>query len=537
MKRKKIVVFILSFILSLCTLIGISFSKYSSLKLIYDKFLLTILLFTIILFIIYKILFYLYTRLDCISSMENNNRKKSNKFLERFDRKPILFSFILILLGWSIYIIAFYPGIMTFDPSFQILQYFGIDNKYSYYSVLLDKNMIITNHHPVIHTLLLGTCVKIGLLFHSVNLGIFLYSILQISVLAFTLSYTIFYMKKINIKLKYRLLCLGIYMFIPVFPFYAMTPLKDVLFCCFIIIYIIKIAEYIDRDQYESFSMIILFLLIILFRNNGFHILLFSIPFLLLLKSKNRIKLVFHFLFIIVFYISYHHAILPYFKVTPSSPREALSVPFQQTARYVLEHEKEVTEKEKEAIDNILGYDTLKYRYDPEKADDVKNKFNPHSTKKDRKKYFKVWYEQSKKHPLTYLEATLNNTYGYYYPLTSDWYIYTKYNKVLKEHQFSYHYNNLGMLRFVLIIFGVLFPFLPIIGLFVNIGFSTWILLFMIFYLIYKKKYKNILPYLPSILVFMVCLVSPVNTYFRYMLPNIFAMPVMLAIFFHAIKK
>lgn len=178
MKRKKIVVFILSFILSLCTLIGISFSKYSSLKLIYDKFLLTILLFTIILFIIYKILFYLYTRLDCISSMENNNRKKSNKFLERFDRKPILFSFILILLGWSIYIIAFYPGIMTFDPSFQILQYFGIDNKYSYYSVLLDKNMIITNHHPVIHTLLLGTCVKIGLFFHSVNLGIFLYSIL-----------------------------------------------------------------------------------------------------------------------------------------------------------------------------------------------------------------------------------------------------------------------------------------------------------------------------------------------------------------------
>lgn len=326
-------------------------------------------------------------------------------------------------------------------------------------------------------------------------------------------------------------------MFIPVFPFYAMTPLKDVLFCCFIIIYIIKIAEYIDRDQYESFSMIILFLLIILFRNNGFHILLFSIPFLLLLKSKNRIKLVFHFLFIIVFYISYHHAILPYFKVTPSSPREALSVPFQQTARYVLEHEKEVTEKEKGEIDNILGYDTLKYRYDPEKADDVKNKFNPHSTKKDMKKYFKVWYEQFKKHPLTYLEATLNNTYGYYYPLTSDWYIYTKYNEVLKEHQFSYHYNNLGTLRFVLIIFGVLFPLLPIIGLFVNIGFSTWILLFMIFYLIYKKKYKNILPYLPSILVFMVCLVSPVNTYFRYMLPNIFAMPVMLAIFFHSIKK
>lgn len=316
-----------------------------------------------------------------------------------------------------------------------------------------------------------------------------------------------------------------------------MTPLKDVFFCCFMIIYIIKITEYIDKDQYESLPMIILLILIILFRNNGFHILLLSIPFLLLLKRKNRKKLVLHFLLIIVFFFSYHHILLPYFKVTPSSPREVLSVPFQQTARYVSEYEKEVTEKEKEVIDKILGYDTLKYRYNPEKADAVKNKYNPYSTKKQMKKYFEIWFEQFKKHPLTYLEATLNNTYGYYYPFTSDWYIYTKYNKVLKEHQFDYHYNNLNNLRFGLVIYGVIFPFLPIIGLFVNIGFSNWILFFIISYLFYLKKYKNLISFLPSILILFVCLVSPVNTYFRYMLPNIFAMPTMIAIFYNTIKK
>ena len=283
--------------------------------------------------------------------------------------------------------------------------------------------------------------------------------------------------------------------------------------------------------------MLILSIFIMLFRNNGFHILLLSIPFLLIIKSKNRKKIAFHFLVVIVFFFSYHHIILPYFKVTPSSPREVLSVPFQQTARYVSKYEKEVTEKEREVIDKILGYDTLKYRYHPEKADDVKNKFNPHSTKQDMKDYFNIWLEQFKKHPLTYLEATLNNTYGYYYPFTSDWYIYTKYNKVLKEHHFDYHYNKLDYLRFFFIIFGVIFPFLPIVGLFVNIGFSTWILFFMISYLIYLKKYKNILSYLPSILILLVCFVSPVNTYFRYMLPNIFAMPTMIAIFLNTIKK
>ena len=537
MKRKTIIVVILSILLSLCTLIGISFSKYNSLELIYRNILITISLFIIILVVIYNILHYIYRILDSRKEEKANHKVKSNKWIRLFEERPILVSFIILLIGWSVYIIAFYPAIMSFDPSFQILQYFGIDNKYSYYSVLLDKNMIITNHHPVMHTLLLGTCVKIGLLLHSTNLGLFLYSIIQITVLALTLSYTLFYMKKINIHLKYRLLCLGIYTIIPVFPFYAMTPLKDVFFCCFMIIYIIKITEYIDKDQYKSFPMIILFILIILFRNNGFHILLLSIPFLLLLKRKNRKKLIIHFLLIIVFFLSYHHVLLPYFKVTPSSPREVLSVPFQQTARYVSRYEKEVTEQEREVIDKILGYDTLKYRYNPEKADAVKNKFNPYSTKKQMKKYFEIWFKQFKKHPLTYLEATLNNTYGYYYPFTSDWYIYTKYNKVLKEHQFNYHYNNLNNLRFVLVIYGVVFPFLPIVGLFVNIGFSTWILFFMISYLFYLKKYKNLISYLPSILILFVCLVSPVNTYFRYMLPNIFVMPTMIAIFWNTIKK
>ena len=60
-----------------------------------------------------------------------------------------------MFICYLIYMIAFYPIIMSKDPSFQILQYFHIDNKYSYYSVLLDKNVIITNHHPVVHTLLL----------------------------------------------------------------------------------------------------------------------------------------------------------------------------------------------------------------------------------------------------------------------------------------------------------------------------------------------------------------------------------------------
>ena len=36
-----------------------------------------------------------------------------------------------------------------------------------------------------------------------------------------------------------------------------------------------------------------------------------------------------------------------------------LSIPFQQTARYVKEHGKEVTKEEKMTINKVLNYDTI----------------------------------------------------------------------------------------------------------------------------------------------------------------------------------
>jgi len=59
----------------------------------------------------------------------------------------------------------------------------------------------------------------------------------------------------------------------------------------------------------------------------------------------------------------------------------------------------------------------------------------------------------------------------------------------------------------------------------------------MIGYLIYKQKYKEIIIYLPAFIILLVCIASPVNTYFRYALPNIFGMPLMIGIFLSLIKK
>ena len=219
--------------------------------------------------------------------------------------------------------------------------------------------------------------------------------------------------------------------------------------------------------------------MMILFRNNGIHVFLLSFPFIFLvlrrLWKKNLIVLI----ITLLFSYSYSNIVLPAFKITDGSIREMLSIPFQQTARYVSKYEDSIPKNERDAIDTILIYDTLKERYKPNISDPVKEKFNKYATSEELKEYFIVWFKQFFKDPVVYAEATIENTYGYFYPNTSNWYIYYKYDSRLKDSGFEYSYNSLSNLRKILSNYGRGFPSIPIIGLFVNIGFNGMMLLFL----------------------------------------------------------
>ena len=541
-KRKKITLTILSIIYSTFIIIGNSFIKYDSFNLIEKYPILNIIFYILLIISFYFILKKIFNLLESKKQiLPKLNKFKKTKIYKTFDKHPFLFSLIFMLLCYLPYIISFYPAILSPDPSYQIKQYFKIPNKYSTYSVMLDPSVTITNHHPVIHTLLLGTCVKIGTLINNVNLGLFIYSIIQILTLTSTLAYTIKFLKNQNINNNYLLLMLLVYSLVPAFPFYSMSAVKDVIFTSLIILYITKLYEFIKTDEITISNIIktfILMILIILFRNNGIHTLALSFPFLLLLKKakKYKYKILTLIILFLGFNYTYNNIILPYFKITPTSIRETLSIPFQQTARYVKYHESEISDNEKEAIDKVLEYDTLKERYKNEIADPVKNKYNKYTTNEELKDYFKVWFIELLKHPKTYIEATINNTYGYYYPIKTNWYIYHKFDSRIVKDGFNYHYNNLDTSRKILTTYGQTFQSIPILNIFVNIGINVWILIFMLSYLIYLKKYKEIIYLSPSFVLVLVCIASPVNTYFRYAMPYVFALMLNYGLFMKEVK-
>jgi len=471
-------------------------------------------------------------------SFKNINGKKKGlfyKFQNQLEEHPIRTSFFVLLVFWLIYIIAFYPIILSPDPSFQIKMYFNEHTKYIDWVIPRSKTVNLTTHHPVIHTFLLGGAIELGRLFGSDNFGLFLYSLLQTLVLAGTLSYTIYYTKKLNIPSGVRLFLLGIYAFVPMFPLYAMSGVKDTFYTCFMILYTMFLLDIFVffKDKKLSWKQVILntifILLLMLFRNNGIYVVLLSFPFLFLIKTLDRKRLGIIFGCSFLFYMMITKIIIPNMGISEGSIREVLSLPFQQTARYVRNHGDSLDEKDKEIIDRVLGYDDLSERYIPTKADPVKNEFKKETTSSDLKDYLGVWWRGLLKHPDTYIEATMNNVYGYFYPNSTRWYIYYKYDDRITENDLvDYHYNSLSALRKGLSSFGVSFPYIPGIGLLSNVGICSWIL-FLLCYFVTKYKRKEFLIVLaPSLASLLICVASPVNCYFRYAMPYLFGLPFLI---------
>ena len=526
---------VISLIFSLLMVFGYSYDVAGNSSLVFGS--VSIIIFSILKMIGYFVLFNTAIHLlNDIVVKKKIKDEKLPKILSLFDKHPFLFSFIVIVICYLPYIIAYYPVIINYDAANQIKEVMGIHTRYMDSVVLLNPNVYITNFNPIIHTLLIGGLFKVGYLIGNVNFGMFLYSIVQLIIVISVFAYSIYYLNKIKVNKKLILIILGIYALVPLFPFYAMTAVKDVIFSS--LLYCIKLYDIMKykqtTKQYILFSLLVL--LIILFRNNGIYTIVLSLPFAMILKKEIRKPILIIFIFNIAIYIGYNKVLLPSLEIANTSIREMLSVPFQQTARYAKYYGDEISDEDKKIIDKVLGYDDLGERYEPDLSDKVKNKYNKYTTDEELKEYFQVWFKYLLKRPGVYIDATINNVYGYFYPNTSAWYIYTDLNHKLPEAGFDYHFNGLNGLRSILSAYGEAFPYIPILGTIANIGMVVWIHILLLGMLIVNKMKKYIVLLLPAFSLILVCIVGPANTYFRYILPCVFALPSLILILYNELK-
>lgn len=545
-QNKKIWKIILALLFSFFMIFGYSYKETNSWDLIFGN---TFQLFkAIVKGIGYYILFralinYLFDYLFCNVKVQETTNKVYN-FI--FVKHSFIVPLVIIIICWIPYIVAYYPGILCQDSTEQIKQFFGyeVTEGSSTNSVnLIDENVKIKGHHPVVHTVLLGLCLKLGKIIGSDNIGIFIYSIMQVLLLSSTFAYIINFIKKLRIPNWIRTIALLMYALIPVFPVYSMYVTKDVMFFCFFVFYAIEIYKLVTNINNNKIKksglikIILISLLVAIFRNNGIYTIILSLPLIAIIDKINRKRILFTTLLILVIYEGYNVGLEKIFKIPPASIREALSIPFQQTARYVRDNEEEITDEEKEAINKVLDYETIGEKYNENSADAVKKTYNKDATSKELLDYFKVWFSQFLKHPTTYIQATLNNTYGYFYPdanprlYTIDFMV-DNYNAINKIEGFKYGYiENLRNMRESIQTATNISSKLPGIAHIMNIALNVWLLIIYFGYYLYTKRYRYLISLMPYLSIVLVCIASPVNTYFRYSITFVFTIPLILATF------
>ena len=469
-----------------------------------------------LLFLFLIVLFYNY--LDSLS-VSDSTETAFKSLTIWFYKSPVKHSFSVLLFFYIPNIIFSYPAIFMGDSPWQITQ--GL-------------NLVpLSNHHPITHTLLLKTFTVVGNLISSYNFGIFLYALFQLCFFLMVVSFAL------NIAHQYchikPLLFFSLLLYFIIHPriqSYMMLITKDVIFTALFLVYLSLSFLMLTQKRIQRYHYVVWILAlfgIVLFRNEGIYIVSPMLLFWGCTLSHKKV-IVATLLFIVSFFMIWNRVILPGLNVRNGSVRELLSIPFQQTARYVKLVPGKVTLEEKNVINKVLNYKILAKKYNPSIADPVKSSFKEKSTRQERKQYMKTWFAMLKKEPHIYVDALLANKFEYLY-LNSNLAINFSYKwsescmrstndriRIINA-KFSYplflkdlreKYENIRESTFKL----------PVLKFFISPAIYIWLLFLLVFYVIKKRLLNAAVLLVPCIMQFFVLIAGPTNgSYFRYVYP------------------
>ena len=404
-----------------------------------------------------------------------------------------------------------------------------------------------SNHHPWFFTCIVGAAYQLGVNLGDRNIGMFLYIVLRGIVMAALYARCVAQQKKNKVPFTICFLTMLFFAVTPVWGAYAKHAFKDsigaALFCWFICasIPVVLALHQKNLKPLPCLEYAVAGLFASLFRNNTVYVV---IPVTLLivvlaLRRKQKLHSVLLLLCGVLLFEAYQGYIFRVAGVERGSIREALSIPFQQTARTVRDHAEEITEEEKRIIGACLDYENLGTDYDPLISDPVKS--GEHGTPSEQRAFLKTWVKMFFKYPYTYLEAFLAHSSGYYAfipEFTEAQYfgngshvnigmtVFNTVDDIRFPADFVCHYiSGLAGIREMLAGWSYLWHEIPILNITDIKAMYTWVIVLMGYALIRRKEYEKLIPVGACSLMILTCIASPVNDCFRYYAPVAAAFP------------
>ncbi len=313
----------------------------------------------------------------------------------------------VLLICWLPTFLSIVPGVFSYDAYAEWEQV---------------KTGMITSHHPVVHVLLVGGLLEgFYRLTGSYNVGIGIYTALQMFFVANVLALTVLFLKKRGISPWGRLLTLIFYGLSPVIQLFSICTTKDVIFSAFELLLLLLVLVFMgDRDRFFTDGKVQAGFVAaafgtMIFRNNGLYIVLLLLALLLFFCRKYWKRYVLLALGILLLYGIYVGPVYRIFSVSPGGIEEMLSVPIQQMARVYHYDYASLPQEDLQLLYQVLPQENLQ-AYKPTVADPVKCGFNREGFAQNRKQLLGLWIRWGASHPLSYINSFLVGTVDFWYP-------------------------------------------------------------------------------------------------------------------------
>lgn len=513
--------FLVSALLSLMLLLGMSFSAFTNFNFILGKrnqFVIALLVFLGIWVILYTFVKFFYEKLDSLKVKHTSY----SSVLKVIDQHFLVFAIAVLLFSWTLFGCTYFPGSIPYDGRNQLNMFFGVTS--------------MNLHHPFFSTQFMGSIYRAGYALCGIIGGSLLSVLFQSMLGAFVFSRISNYIRKKTHNIVPALVCLVYFAVAPMWWTYMQALIKDTIYFIFFAWFVLEYIQLLLKDSGGSgfLRMTIAAVCVCLFRNGGGVVVLPSLLLLVFMIDRKRTAII---TFVIVLASDYglNTTLMNCLDLKSDNQVEMYSIPLQQIARYVTQYENELTEEEKQIIDHVVQYDGIAERYDPQLADPVKNRYK-NTTKSEWKEFWSLYLEKLKEHPIVFLEAAMNEVYGYidpfhfYYGLTT----YPLYNKdALGEEDEGIQYSSYYFqdnLRTATLDATYLWNQIPLLSFVTNPGFYTWLGIILLGALLRKKQWKLALIYVAPLMNVVICFASPVNGLVRYALPVMAAMPLFLLV-------
>lgn len=300
-----------------------------------------------------------------------------------------------------------YPGILTGDTFNQINQV--LTGRYN-------------NHHPFFHTILLKPCIALGMgLFHDLNAGVAIYCVGQILFMAAVFSYVVRVIVRLGAP-RWAVIAVGAYyMLAPFHIMFSISVWKSIIFSGWVTLFCLKQFELLQDTRHSFLDYAVYAAACIgacLFRSNGMIAMLISLMVFVLCFGTKQKRTLGLFLLCVVFSFALKHTLLSALNIPQPDTVESLSVPVQQIARTVVEHN-DLTEDESRLLNRVIPVEKIDGVYVADYSDPIKNLIRAtRSGQGDLEgwpmEYVGLYLRLGLRHPVTYIKAWIDQTSGYW---------------------------------------------------------------------------------------------------------------------------